>query len=138
MISKQASDKVQLIYKWKNIKDYSIEYIFELIKAKPREKWYMDDENIRLKLERVKFFRSRGIECVRCGVKGTHFSIREDNGGNRHVDLYGYTDEGLEVLINRDHIIPKSRGGADNYENMQPMCMVCNSMKGNQLEEEIK
>jgi hypothetical protein len=137
MKNKQAKDTVQYIYKWAVIKNYEIDYIFSLIKSNPREKWFYDEDNLRIKLERVKFFRKHGTDCVKCGVKGTHFSVRKDNGGNNHVDLYGYTDEGLEVLINRDHIIPKSRGGVDNYSNMQPMCMVCNSLKGNYLEEEL-
>jgi 5-methylcytosine-specific restriction endonuclease McrA len=138
MKTKQTKDTVQLIYKWENLKTYSIDYIFDLISKTPKEKWFLDRDNTRIKLERVKFFRKHGTECIRCGTKGTHFSLRKDNGGNNHVDLYGYTDEGLEVLINRDHIVPKSRGGVDNYSNMQPMCMVCNSIKGNYLEEELK
>ena len=34
-----------------------------------------------------------------------------------------------------DHIYPKSRGGQDNVENLQPMHAACNSRKGNEIPE---
>jgi 5-methylcytosine-specific restriction endonuclease McrA len=37
-----------------------------------------------------------------------------------------------------DHIIPKSRGGSDSWENLVSACKVCNNKKGNQTPEEAK
>lgn len=34
-----------------------------------------------------------------------------------------------------DHVVPRSRGGADNYENLQLLCGWCNSKKGNRSQE---
>lgn len=34
-----------------------------------------------------------------------------------------------------DHIIPRSRGGTDDPENLQLLCAACNSMKGNRSQE---
>ena len=36
-----------------------------------------------------------------------------------------------------DHIIPKSRGGSDDTENLQWVLMVCNRMKDNLTEDEL-
>lgn len=67
----------------------------------------------------------------RAGMSGSH-SEQEWLDLQEH---YGYKC----VICNepkpltRDHIIPVTRGGSDNIENIQPACQECNSRKGNRL-----
>lgn len=41
--------------------------------------------------------------------------------------------------MTRDHIIPKSLGGVDDWHNMRPGCATCNERRGNEvLPEDIR
>jgi 5-methylcytosine-specific restriction endonuclease McrA len=37
---------------------------------------------------------------------------------------------GRDLSLTRDHIVPVSRGGSDAIENIQPLCLRCNVLKG--------
>lgn len=45
---------------------------------------------------------------------------------------------GTHCRLTADHVIPKSRGGAKDVTNLQPLCYFCNSSKGDYTEEEIQ
>jgi hypothetical protein len=91
---------------------------------------------------RIETYYNRGCDCVECGIKGQFFAIEKDykqsgSGSNWHFNLYALTEEGKEVLMTRDHILPASKKGNNSIFNSQPMCAPCNTRKGNSFEIDI-
>ena len=76
---------------------------------------------------RLKVFYTKGTKCVSCSRVATHM-LHWNIGSGNHVDYIGFDTE--EFLMTIDHIIPVSKGGEGNIENLQPMCLECNMAKG--------
>ncbi len=57
-------------------------------------------------------FRRDNHQCAYCGKKGGNLTI--------------------------DHVIPKSKGGNDSWENLITACVKCNNHKGNLTPEEAE
>ena len=70
--------------------------------------------------------------CAHCGVEGKFFALERHKFGNTeryHFNLYGIDKAGDEVMLTKDHIIPKARCGGNSIDNMQTLCAVCNLKK---------
>lgn len=124
---------------------YSIEEVFDAI---GEEYLTRDDANFKNK-ENIEFhgylihpgslrymtFYQKGVNCCKCGRKGAYFTLdkhsKDYDGPRRHFNLYSEDD----VLMTKDHILPKSKGGKNKVSNMQTMCVYCNKAKGNDIEE---
>jgi CRISPR/Cas system Type II protein with McrA/HNH and RuvC-like nuclease domain len=63
------------------------------------------------RISRSKIYRRDGHECVYCGSKKT---------------------------LTLDHVIPKSRGGKNTWENLVTSCFKCNLKKADRTPEEAK
>lgn len=83
--------------------------------------------------DRLVLFRRNTI-CVSCGLMGTVFNLEtHDPQVKPHMNLYAVLPDNTYVLMTKDHILPKSRGGADSQDNYQTMCSPCNCKKGNTI-----
>lgn len=89
------------------------------------------------------------LTCVSCGIKGQLLALERclgDKGGDEgpeegqgfHLNLYGLDEMGREILMTKDHIYPKSKGGPDTLENLQTMCTYCNSKKGDTITDDLE
>lgn len=79
----------------------------------------------------------RNMKCVKCGIEGKFFAVeRHRNTKSFHLNLYALDDDGDEVLMTKDHIIPVAKNGKNEHLNYQTMCCICNEEKADKLEGE--
>lgn len=80
---------------------------------------------------RLRVFHEYGFKCysANCLKEGTYLIKAMNHSGGIHIDLYTKEFE----LMTIDHIIPKSKGGTNDIENLRPMCNTCNLKKGDTL-----
>jgi 5-methylcytosine-specific restriction endonuclease McrA len=120
-------------------KHYSLEEVLSqtIFDTKRKGKAYkvnFDGEWINMASDRYQCFAVYGTTCVDCGIEGAYFIMeRQGNFGQFHFNLYALDNDGNEVLMTKDHITPRSRGGRDELKNYQPMCTACNNKKGSQI-----
>jgi hypothetical protein len=89
-----------------------------------------DGRQFRKGSARLILFNTKGTQCVRCGLNGTVFVLEtHDPSVKPHLNLYGVNAKGVMVLMTKDHIKPKSKGGPNEQENYDPMCSPCNGKK---------
>lgn len=105
-------------------------------KLKKDAKVELDGDIIKGNSQRYQTFFTKGMKCACCGIEGKYFAKeKHEKDISYHLNLYGIDNNGQEVLITKDHIIPKSKGGKDILENYQTMCVICNQLKGNKIKE---
>jgi 5-methylcytosine-specific restriction endonuclease McrA len=88
--------------------------------------------SVKMGSHRYQTFLLKGIKCMSCGVEGKYFALERgiyDNPNRFHFNLYGLDDHNKEVLLTKDHIVPRSKGGSNRLSNYQTMCSNCNSRK---------
>lgn len=74
-------------------------------------------------------------KCICCGIEGTYFKKKEaynprNNWLSFHINLFAEFD-GKEIMLTKDHKVPKSRGGKNTIENYATCCHDCNKFKQN-------
>lgn len=90
-----------------------------------------DGDLIKMNSQRYEVFKHKGTTCVACGLKGVFFAKERDQATpTYHFNLYAVNEQGEDVLMTKDHIVPRSLSGPDRLENYQPMCTDCNREKG--------
>jgi 5-methylcytosine-specific restriction endonuclease McrA len=90
-------------------------------------------ESVKISSLRLLTFKE-SQKCYKCGLEGKFFAIEKTHCQDvYHINFYGYTKEGKEVMLTKDHIIPRSKGGRNHLDNLKTMCSPCNVEKGNKL-----
>jgi len=95
-----------------------------------------DGDVIKMTSLRLRLFKFVSHTCRKCNLKGIFFAKERTNHLNSitqsyHLNLYGYNSNGDEIMLTKDHIKPKAKGGQDILMNMDCLCKLCNEEKGN-------
>lgn len=124
---------------------HDVEEIHQLWKASMRDAAYDGewpqvrlDDGICVSLESDRYanFFVHGPKCAICGLRGRYFWLEtpkrsKDKDNEWHLNLYGITEDGKEMMLTKDHVIPKSKGGKNHISNYQVLCERCNFAKDN-------
>lgn len=117
---------------------YSLEEVLKHVgRGKPKLKSF-DGDVIDMKSQRYRVFKDKGTACVVCGIQGQLFAKERHDTHKSiawHFNLYALDPNGIEVLMTKDHIVPRSAGGRNALDNYQPMCTTCNNAKGAREED---
>lgn len=124
----QMKDRKRLVH----LGEFSPEDVFPFITVEESKREYVINGvtySVRMNSDRYHVFKANP-KCVACGMVGTRM-ILDINPGDQspHFNLYGEED-GRLVLMTKDHILAKSKGGQDALDNFQTMCCTCNNLKG--------
>lgn len=94
-----------------------------------------DGDMVKMSSDRLVLFKHKGVTCVTCGLEGKFFIKKQgDNDMSPHLNLYAVGKDGKKVLMTKDHIHPKSKGGKDCLSNYQTMCTHCNEKKADKIQ----
>ena len=139
ILKKHIKNKLCRVYQRKAI--YTIEEVLSKVDfSDPKEKVRVDFNNnlIKMSSHRLQLFKTKGVTCAHCGIEGKYFAMEKPPvDKSYHFNLYAVNEKGEEVLMTKDHIIPRKRGGLDCLDNFQTLCIKCNVNKGSKLESEL-
>jgi len=121
-------------------KAYPIECIENIYKEaieNNKEKIQFDNVEIKTHSIRIKtFMKNTSKVCVNCGRVGTHYRLQSNKNSVENPHLGLWSDDGIQFT--KDHIIPKSKGGTNELDNLQIMCEVCNNAKKDNINTKKK
>jgi len=136
--------------------EFPVEQIKPLISADENQRIKIEGFSVRVGSTRLQTM-GRSQKCVSCEREGVVFRLertRRAKGKGRerhpeyrqnpHFNLYAIeyipVKKGSNrrqrryILMTRDHIYPRSKGGPDSVDNSQTMCERCNRLKSDRVE----
>jgi hypothetical protein len=124
----RMKDRKRLIH----IGVFELDDVIPFVTAEDSKKDYrVGDEvyQVRMNSDRYHVFKLNHC-CVSCGLAGSKMILDMNPGDTSpHFNMYAVEHDRL-VLMTKDHILAKSKGGTDDLDNFQVMCSVCNNLKG--------
>jgi hypothetical protein len=124
----RMKDRKRLIH----LGEFTLDEVFPFITEDESKREYKVGDSmhqVRMNSDRYFVFKNNCV-CVACGLQGTKMILDINPGDHSpHFNLYA-EENGRLVLMTKDHIVAKSKGGTDELDNYQTMCCTCNNLKG--------
>lgn len=92
-------------------------------------------DGTRIRFSRKQFMGIKRPVCVHCGERGVKFIIvtagrpKINPRRNCQKPPKALLATQHNVLLTRDHIVPKCQGGGNELSNLQVLCELCNNQK---------
>lgn len=98
-----------------------------------------DWDGVQVNMDSLRYatFKRCGVKCCWCGIEGSFFLLQarpDERPGIGHFNLYALDRDKALVLMTKDHVIPKSKGGGDKAKNLVTMCCNCNFLKADRAD----
>ena len=91
------------------------------------KKIYYGEVKVNPRSQRYKVFRNN-LQCVCCNRVATYAVLQKNVGTENNSGHFNfYSEDGM--MMTKDHIVPRSKGGRNNLDNYQTMCYTCNQEK---------
>lgn len=111
---------------------FELDEVFPFVTVEESKREYkVGDKSymVRMNSDRYHVFLANN-KCVACGLAGSKMVLDMNPGDSSpHFNMYA-EDKGRLILMTKDHILAKSKGGTDALDNYQTMCATCNNLKG--------
>lgn len=115
--------------------EFTVDEVLPYISREDRKREYRVGETVyEVRMDSSRYFVFReNLCCSACGLEGVKFCLeRSPSDKNPHFNLYGI-ENGRLILMTKDHIKPKSKGGKNIFQNYQTYCCICNNLKGDNI-----
>ena len=125
----QMKERKKLIH----LGEFPLEEVFPFVTTEEVKREYVvngESYAVRMNSDRYHVFKANP-SCVACGLTGRRLILDRNPGDQSpHFNLYAEED-GRLILMTKDHILAKSKGGTDHQDNLITCCAICNNLKGN-------
>ena len=127
--SKETKLKMSISRKGKKLSVEHKKKISESLKGKKSYSWKDGRSNNNIYRSWLKNKRNRVLKRIKVKL-GTHTFGDWENLKKQYNNICPCCHKSEpEIKLTEDHIIPLSKGGSDNIENIQPLCGSCNCKK---------
>jgi hypothetical protein len=130
-ITKSTAEVVKEAAGTERLAEFRPEEVLPFIGKETKHVFEVGDKKYPVTMSSQRYYTFRdSLNCAACGIEGTKFVLEKTSGASQaHLNLYAVED-GRLVLMTKDHVKPKSKGGENHHSNYQTMCLTCNGIKG--------